>query len=327
MNNKIKEQIINYCNELGLNTVGITKCRVFDELKENLTKRKEEKLANEFEEEDIDKRINPFIYKENGKSIISIAFPYLNENNLQSDISFSKYTRGLDYHIVVKSYLDKICEFIHNLGGEAISFVDNNCLPERYIAYLSGVGFIGKNNMIITKKYGSFVFLGEIITDLELEEDFPIEIKCENCNLCLKECPTGAICGNKNSNLCLSYITQKKEIEDKWLNKLNGRLFGCDSCQDICPYNKNVDYSNLPEFNGFDFMKEIDLQELCNLDNPTFKTKYKITSCGWRGKNVIQRNAIINAITLNKKIDICKDKITSPMVKNHYDRLLNLFKL
>lgn len=327
MQDTMKDKIIRYCNEIGLDTVGVTKCRVFHELKENLIKRNENNLSNEFEEKDIEKRINPFIYMEDGKSIISIAFPYLKENNIKNDISFSKYTQGLDYHFVVKNYLDKICEFIHSLGGSAISFVDNNCLPERYIAYLSGVGFVGKNNMVITKKYGSFVFLGEIITNLELKEDSSIENLCGQCNLCLKECPTAAICGNKNSNLCLSYITQKKEIEDKWLTKLNGRLFGCDSCQDICPHNKDLTFSSLPEFNSFDFMKNVDIEELCNLDNAIFKEKYKGTSCGWRGKNVIQRNAIINSIILKKKINVSKDKLTSPLVKDHYNRLLKLFKL
>lgn len=327
MKDTLKDKIISYCDGIGLHTVGITKCRIFYELKESLTKRYENNLSNEFEERDVEKRINPFIYMEDGRSIISIAFPYSQEDSNKNDISFSKYTQGLDYHFVVKSYLDKVCEFIHNLGGSAISFVDNNYLPERYIAYLSGVGFIGNNNMVITKKYGSFVFLGEIITNLELEEDSPIENLCGKCKLCLKECPTGAISGNKNSNICLSYITQKKEIEDKWLTKLDGRLFGCDNCQDICPHNKELAFSSLPEFNGFDFMKDVDIEELCNLDNAIFKEKYKNTSCGWRGKNIIQRNAIINSIILKKKINVAKDKLTSPLVKDHYDRLLKLFKL
>lgn len=322
-----KEKILSYCRDIGLDTIGVTKCRVFYELKETFEKRDKNNLSNEFEEKDIERRINPFKCMEEGKSIISIAFPYLNYSKVQGDINFSKYTHGLDYHIVVKEYLDKVCKFIHNLGGNANPFVDNNTLPERYIAYLCGVGFIGKNNMIITKKYGSYVFLGEIITDLDLEEDLPIERLCGNCELCLNECPTKAICGSKNSNICLSYITQKKEIDDKWLDKLGGRLFGCDSCQDICPHNKEISFSNLKEFNSLEFMREANLEELCNLDNSIFKDRYKSTSCGWRGKNTIQRNAIINAVILNKQVKISKEKLTSPIVKDHYDRLLKLFKL
>ena len=151
----LKEKIINYCNSLGLDTIGFIECRKFEELREFFKFRKENLLENEFEESDIEKRINPNIYMEDGKTIISIAFPYLWKEN-DMDNGFSKYTKGLDYHRVVKSYLDKICIYINELGGNAISFVDSNMLPERYIAYLSGIGFIGKNNMIITKKYGSY---------------------------------------------------------------------------------------------------------------------------------------------------------------------------
>ena len=124
---------------------------------------------------------------EEGKTIISIAFPYLHDQE-HFDNGFSLYTRGNDYHRVLKDYLDKICEFIILRGGKAISFVDSNTLPERYIAYLAGVGFIGKNNMLITKEYGSYVFLGEIITDLEMYDDdngnFEELMKYKECGEC-----------------------------------------------------------------------------------------------------------------------------------------------
>ena len=110
-----------------------------------------------------------------GKTIISIAFPYLYDKVYNENASFSKYTLGKDYHIVATQYLKKICKFIEDMGGRAMFFVDSNSLPERYIAQLSGVGFIGKNNALITEKYGSYVFLGEIITDLVVEPDKTIK--------------------------------------------------------------------------------------------------------------------------------------------------------
>ena len=164
----IKDEIVKFCEELGLDTIGFIKCREFTELKSFFYEKKEKGLENEFEEKDVLKRINPYIYMEDGKTIISIAFPYLHDINY-FDNGFSVYTRGTDYHKVVKSYLQKICDFIESKGGEALAFVDSNFLPERYIAYLGKVGFIGKNNLIITEKYGSYVFLGEIITNLEME--------------------------------------------------------------------------------------------------------------------------------------------------------------
>lgn len=318
--------IINYCKDIGLDTVGFTKCRVFEELKHYFEYRESMSLINEFEEKDINKKINPFMYMEDGKAIISIAFPYLFNDNFQQEVNFSKYTQGRDYHVVVSEYLKKICSFIEReMSGKAVYFVDSNSLPERYIAKLCGIGFVGKNNMIITEKYGSYVFLGEIITNIPIEEDKPMECKCEGCDLCQKSCPTGAIREENNCNICLSYISQKKEIDDQWFDKLKGRIFGCDTCQRICPFNKKASFSNIEEFRPYDFMEVINLEELANIDKRIFLNKYSKSSCGWRGKNVLQRNALINIIGMKKNINI--EEINSPYVKNYYNRLLYHFKL
>lgn len=320
-----RDAVLNYCKKIGLDTVGFTECRKFYELYDYFKFRNSNLLTSEFEEKDEKKRINPHIYMKEGKTIISVAFPYLFDYNLKDDIGFSLYTRGEDYHKVVFKYLNKICTFIENLGGKAVPLVDSNAIPERYVANLCGIGFIGKNNMIITEKYGSYVFLGEIITDLKFEYDKPSECKCGNCNICTKACPTGAICKEKNANLCMSYITQKKYVEDEWILKFKGRLFGCDICQIVCPYNKNVLLSNIPEFKPFEFMENINLYEIINMDNKLFKEKYKKTSCGWRGKNLIVRNGLINSLVLNKKIKV--EDIRSTYIKDYYNRLLKLLKL
>ena len=193
----IKDKIIGYCNSLGLDTLGFIPCRRFEELVEFYKYRKENNLENEFEEKEIEKRINPKVYMEDGKTIISIAFPYYHEDVNENNNGFSIYTKRGDYHRVVKEYLEKICIYINSLGWEAISFVDSNYLPERYIAYLAGVGFIGRNNMIITEKYGSYVFLGEIITNAPIVcnevrsiQDILKFDECNQCDICIKECPT-----------------------------------------------------------------------------------------------------------------------------------------
>ncbi|MGE5628681.1 MAG: tRNA epoxyqueuosine(34) reductase QueG [Solirubrobacterales bacterium] len=321
-----KESIKEYCKSIGLDTIGFSKCRVFHELEPYFESRK--KYHNEFEEEDIEKRINPFIYMKDGKTIITIAFPYFHGTKKHEDIYFSKYTLGYDYHVVLAENLRKICSFIESIGGRAIYFTDNNSLPERYIAKLSGIGFQGKNNTIITEKYGSYVFLGEIITDLNIEEDKPVDNKCGSCNVCIASCPTGSL-GEDNPNICLSYITQKKDIDDKWFKLLNGRIFGCDSCQDICPYNKNIEFSNILMFKPLEFMEHIDVKELFSLNNKVFNEKYKKTSAGWRGKSLLQRNALIN-LFYNKEVssqDIKDLKFSSPRLQHIYNRLLNIFKL
>jgi len=327
-----KKKIIEFCMACGLDVIGFSECRIYHELSPYFNERKKLGFVNEFEEQDVDKRINPFIYMPEGKTIITIAFPYLYNLDFSNKVNFSSYTLGRDYHIVTSEYLGKICEFIKGLGANSIQLVDSNALPERYIAKLAGVGFIGKNNTLITKKYGSYVFLGEIITDLIIEPGIPIKQKCGDCEICLKACPTrsitkGKVGINNNSNICLSYITQKKDIEDYWFDKLGGRLFGCDTCQRACPCNDKVEFSTIEELKPYEHMKEIELKNIISIDNKLFKDKYKITSCGWRGKNIIKRNAIINAINTRKRKILDVNKDTSPYIRDYYYRLLKHFKL
>ncbi|MFT8313328.1 MAG: tRNA epoxyqueuosine(34) reductase QueG [Clostridium sp.] len=323
-----KRRIIDFCRKLGISEIGFCKCETFYELESYLNKRKTSKLQNEFEEEDINKRINPNFYMEKGKTIISIAFPYRFNEYKKEDVYFSLYTRGKDYHKVVSSYLEKVCNFIETLGGRSEYFVDSNVLPERYIAYKSGVGFIGKNNMLINEKYGSYVFLGEIITDLSMEPDKSIKSKCGECERCINACPTKSINRDfNNPNICLSYITQKKHIDDEWFSRFNGRLFGCDTCQIVCPFNCEVDYSTIEDFQPLEFMSKVDLYELIHMDNKTFKDKYKLSSCGWRGKNIIQRNALINFMLYENNRMVENQKIISPYINEYLNRLLNFNKL
>ena len=322
----LKDKIKDYCNSLGLDTIGFIPCRRFEELVKFYEYRKENNLENEFEENEIEKRINPKLYMEDGKTIISIAFPYYHTDENDKDNGFSIYTKRGDYHRVVKEYLNKICEFINTLGGEAISLVDSNYLPERYIAYLAGVGFIGRNNMIITKKYGSYIFLGEIITNLDIKcndvrniNEISNFIECKECDICIKECPTKSINKNRiNPNICLSYITQKKDISEKEAKLLKGNIFGCDFCQLKCPYNEGVEMNNLNEFKTLDYMND-EIYTYANMDNKLFKEKIIKTSCGWRGKNVIRRNAIIKMH--NENYDIEEFKGESPYINKYIEML------
>ncbi|GKX67739.1 tRNA epoxyqueuosine(34) reductase QueG [Inconstantimicrobium mannanitabidum] len=323
----MKQGIINFCSSIGLSEVGFMKCRRFEELRTFYEERKKLNIENEFEEQDIDTRINPMHYMEEGKTIICIAFPY-HHNEEYIDNGFSVYTRGTDYHRVVNNYLNKICAYIQEQGGKAIPLVDSNTLPERYIAALCGVGFIGKNNMLINKRYGSYVFLGEIITDLELvdekeEKHFKAFDGCGECELCYNACPTKAINKNrKNPNICLSYITQKKDIDEKWFKILGGRIFGCDSCQKACLYNQNKEYSNIEEFKQLEFMKNIDEDKMISLNNAEFNSTIKHTSCGWRGKNTIIRNTLIRK-AIFKRESIKDIKLNSPNLQRYYNRLLD----
>lgn len=335
----IKEDIINYCFSLGIDSVGFIKCRRFDELKAFFEKRKSLNLENEFEEKDIELRINSKEWFKEGKTIISIAFPYvfLDENmkvKSQDDNGFSIYTEGLDYHYVVNKYLSRICEIIEAYGGKCKTFVDSNTLPERYLAYISGIGFIGKNNLIITKKYGSYVFLGEIITDLEFYDDdkrtfneIDLFKECGDCTICYDKCPTKAINSvKKNCNICLSYITQKKDLEDWEIAKLRGRMFGCDTCQFSCPYNMKIENSKIEEFKPLAFLNEYNDDDIINMNNSEFKESFKRTSCGWRGKNVLKRNAMIRKYVYKNECDetLKSIKFDSPYLNEYSNRIIEM---
>ncbi len=336
----VKEEIINYCFSLGIDSVGFIKCRRFDEIESFLEERKSSNLENEFEESNIELRINSKEWFEEGKTIISIAFPYvfLDEKmkvKSQDESGFSIYTHGLDYHYVVNKYLNKICEIIEAHGGKFKTFVDSNTLPERYLAYISGVGFIGKNNLIITKKHGSYVFLGEIITDLEIyDEDqrsfdeIDLFSECGNCTICYDKCPTKSINSvQKNCNICLSYITQKKDLSEWEIKKLGGRMFGCDTCQFSCPYNIEIENSKLEFFKPQDFFNYLDEDYIINMNNGQFKESLKKTSCGWRGKNILKRNAMIRKyIYKDEQYDSLKSmKFDSPYL-NEYSKTISKIK-
>ncbi|MGL4346373.1 MAG: tRNA epoxyqueuosine(34) reductase QueG [Cellulosilyticaceae bacterium] len=321
----MREELQQFCQSIGLDTIGFIPCREFDELTTFYNMRKEKGLQNEFEEQSVQKRISPRHYMPEAKTIISIAFPYNRGEDLE-DNGFSVYTKRSDYHRVVKKYLDQICEYIEQRGGKAVGFVDSNTLPERYIAYLAGIGFIGRNNMLITKTYGSYVFLGEVITDLEIAcdekrcfDEIAHYAECGACQRCITACPTKSINKSRiNPNRCVSYMTQKKELSDQEMRLLNGNIFGCDTCQLGCPYNEAAKPSSLPEFDALPDMDE-EAHVYAGMNNQYFKDKISVTSCGWRGKNVIKRNAIMRLADEGQ--DIQQYKGDSPYINHYIERL------
>lgn len=310
-----------YIKSLGLKEFGFAKLIYFNDLVSYLNGRKER--VNPFEEKDINKRVNLKLYMKEGKWIISIAFPYFFWET-SGKYKFSLYCRGKDYHKVIAEYMNKICDYIKSLGGKAIYFVDSNSLPERYIGKLAGVGFMGKNSLLINKRYGSFILLGEIITDLELEETEKSSEGCGSCSNCIEACPSTAI-RLDDFNLCISYLTQKKELEDSDFDKFKGSIFGCDICQNVCPFNKYAEKSNIMDFYPISYMEDPNIIELLNMDNNTYK-KYKITSAGWRGKNTLIRNALINAAKTGDK-SLLNINFSSSYLKDYYYRLLKYFNL
>ena len=289
-----KKEIIELFNKKGLNTVGIAPIGPYYELKKVLKDKVEKNLITGMEEPDLEKRINPKLIMENAKSIIVCVFPYHIEDKYESNIS--RYCYGMDYHLVIKEKLNEICEEIKSVDEkfEYRVFADNGPLVDRYLAYLAGIGYYGVNNNLITDKYGSYVFIGYIVNNYDLEVDNPTNKTCIKCNKCVKYCPGNALEGNykMNPKKCLSYITQKKEeltLEEKDKMKKNKLIFGCDICQIVCPHNKDICESNIEEFTT-DLITNLDEEEISSISNKEFKRRYKNRAFSWRGRNIIKRN-------------------------------------
>ena len=222
------------------------------------------------------------------KSIIVCAFSYYNG---EEKGNISRYAQGKDYHVVAREKMRPICECLEENGFFAKCFADTGSLNERVLANLSGIAFLGKNQMAINDNLGSYFFIGYIITDCELAEDMQNEKECAGCGRCIKSCPLGALseagfCEEK----CISYITQKKgelsSVEKEALKKTK-TVWGCDTCQEVCPHNQGIGITEIAEFKE-NLITNLKLDK--SLSNNEFKKMYRSRAFSWRGKAVLERN-------------------------------------
>ncbi|NMD72565.1 tRNA epoxyqueuosine(34) reductase QueG [Bacillus sp. DNRA2] len=301
----LKSEIIQYCREVGIDKIGFTSAEPFVELKNRLFRQRELGYQSGFEAPDIDKRTNPSLLLNGASSIISIAlaYPVKMKNRVQSKADerrgiFSRASWGLDYHLVLKERLRLLEEFIMSKYPQAVcqSMVDTGELVDRAVAERAGIGWSGKNCSIITPEFGSYVYLGEMVTNIPFEPDTPIEDRCGDCRKCLDACPTGALIqgGQINANRCISFLTQTKEfIPEEFRDKLGNRIYGCDSCQTACPENKRIDFHLHPELEPEPEQVKPLLKPILSMSNREFKERFGSLAGSWRGKKPIQRNAII----------------------------------
>ena len=189
--------------------------------------------------------------------------------------------------------------------------VDTGELVDRAVAERAGIGWSGKNCSIITPEFGSYVYLGEMITNIPFEPDEPIENECGDCTLCLDVCPTGALVqpGQLNAQHCVAFLTQTKDfMPDEFRGEIGNRIYGCDTCQTVCPKNKRKFNWIHDEFKPDPELAKPLLQPLLNISNKEFKSKFGPMSGSWRGKKPIQRNAII-ALAHFKEQDAVPDLV------------------
>lgn len=251
--------------EAGFDFCGISKAEFLEEEAKNLElwlnknyHGKMAYMANYF-----DKRLDPRLLVAGAKSVITVILNYFPEEELtETEYKISKYAYGTDYHFVIKDKLKTVLEGIQREIGtvDARVFVDSAPVMDKAWAKKSGVGWVGKNSNVINRKIGSFFFIGEIICDLELEPDGPIKDYCGTCTACIDACPTDAIVGpyQVDGSKCISYLTieLKEQIPDEFRGKMENWAFGCDICQDVCPWNSFAKPHKTTEFTPKESLKE-----------------------------------------------------------------------
>lgn len=272
--------------DLGFDYCGVSKAEFLEEdaprLESWLKNKAHGKMS--YMENHFDKRLDPSKLVPGAKSVVSLMYNYYPEKDLTAENNDShkiaKYAYGQDYHYVVK---DRLKDFMHKLEAqighiEGRVFVDSAPVMERQWAAKSGLGWIGKNTLLINKNQGSFFFLAELIIDLELEADGPIKDYCGTCTKCIDACPTDAITPySLDASKCISYLTieLKEEIPNEFKDQMEGWAFGCDICQDVCPWNRFSKPHQEPQFRPKDELVELFNNNWQDLTEEVFRSTFK----------------------------------------------------
>jgi len=239
-----------------------------------------EYMTNNFE-----KRVDPSLLVPGAKTVVSLLINYYPKEKPQHDDTpkVSKYAYGKDYHFTVK---DKLKQLFNSIKEEIYPelegrlFVDSAPVLDRAWAVRSGLGWIGKNTNLISKKWGSFVFIGELIINLDLPVNSePVKDACGSCTRCIDACPTNALIEPHllNANRCISYLTieNRGEISDEFVGKFDNWVFGCDICQDVCPWNKKLSPNDEPDFQPSDEFLNLTSEEWDKMDELRFREIFR----------------------------------------------------
>lgn len=301
---QLKETLQAYASEIGIDVFRVTTADPFLTMKQRLIDQQDKNYASGFEEPDLEKRTTPKLLLDDAVSIIAIAVAYPSKltdaprgKAGERRGIFGRSSWGLDYHQALNQRLQLLEKKIEELspGAKTRSMVDTGELVDRAVAERAGIGFSGKNCSIISEEHGSYLYLGELITDLYLPPDQAVEELCGTCNKCIDACPTDALIepGVIDAKRCISFITQTKTlIPEDFRYALGNRLYGCDTCQQVCPYNRKKHATQHAELQPDPEQVKPLLIPILSLSNREFKAKFGSLSGSWRGKKPIQRNAI-----------------------------------
>jgi epoxyqueuosine reductase len=283
---KYKQLIKSKAAELGFFHCGFSKADFLEEEAPRL----ESWLKHNFQgkmsymENHFDKRLDPRLLVDGANTVISLLLNYFpSETQKDADApKISKYAYGEDYHFVIKDKLHELIQFMHDEIGEVNgrAFVDSAPVMDKVWAKKSGLGWIGKNTNLIHPKEGSFFFIAELITDLQIEPDGPIKDYCGSCTRCIDACPTEAIVQPYlvDGSKCISYLTieLKDEILPKeFAGKMENWMFGCDVCQDVCPWNRFAKATTEERFQPALSLLDLTKSDWGNLEKETFQNLFK----------------------------------------------------
>ncbi|HEY0090876.1 MAG TPA: tRNA epoxyqueuosine(34) reductase QueG [Flavobacterium sp.] len=283
-NSKYTSFIKSEAKRLGFLSCGISKAEFLEEeaprLETWLKKNQHGKMS--YMENHFDKRLNPTLLVEDAKSVVSLLLNYYpSEIQNQESYKISKYAYGQDYHFVIKEKLKELLFSIENEIGEVSgrAFVDSAPVLDKAWAAKSGLGWIGKNSNLLTQKVGSFYFIAELIIDLELDYDSPVTDHCGTCTACIDSCPTEAIVSPYvvDGSKCISYFTieLKENLPMEVKGKFNDWAFGCDICQDVCPWNKFSKPHSEPLFNANPDLLSMSKKDWEEITDETFRTVFR----------------------------------------------------
>lgn len=284
---------------LGFISCGISKAEFLEEEAPRLEKWLNKNMHGEMQwmENHFDKRLDPTKLMDGAKSVISVLLNYYPEQSQGEDTyKIAKYAYGTDYHFVIKDKLKHLLHFIQEEIGEVHgrAFVDSAPVLDRAWAAKSGLGWVGKNSNLLTKKMGSFYFIAELIVDLELEYDTAITDHCGSCTKCLDACPTEALVAPYvvDGSKCISYFTieLKNEIPTEFEGKFGDWAFGCDTCQDVCPWNRSSKPHREPLFNPHPELLSMTKKDWEEITHDVFQKVFKKSAVKRTKFSGLQRN-------------------------------------
>ncbi len=284
---------------LGFDHCGIAKAGFLEEesirLEEWLHKRMQGGMG--YMVRNREKRLDPRLLVPGARSVISLMMNYYPAKKQQEHLpQISKYAYGEDYHFVIWDKLNELLVRIQKMIGDVQGrgFTDSAPVMERAWAVRSGLGWIGKNSNLINKTSGSFLLLAELIVDVELEYDSPVRNYCGSCTKCIDACPTGAITKAYvvDGSRCISYFTieSKEEIPKQYRNKIGNHLFGCDICQNVCPWNRFAKSTQEPKFQALPGLLNMTMKDWLGMSKEEFNQRFAKSALQRSGYEGIFRN-------------------------------------